>query len=177
MCLSFRCFSQIAAKRAPVCVVESISGPFAIKMPHRPSHSSAVQALVSERSSWRLSSVCCSSSSVSAVRVCVIRCRPAFSIVPPCAHDESLRSILCHKGYRSWSLLSVSRCETVKCGFVEDRQRLFNAAAGNYLDPSTWARQIILKATESWEKRQKGATEKAGSASKRKSSKRSPHGA
>jgi hypothetical protein len=51
----------------------------------------------------------------------------------------------------------------------EDRQRLINAATGNYLDPSTWARQIILKAIEDWEKGQKGATGKAGSASKRKS--------
>jgi hypothetical protein len=51
----------------------------------------------------------------------------------------------------------------------EDRQRLFNAAAGNHLDPSTWARQILMKAIEDWEKTRKGATEKAGSASKQKS--------
>ncbi len=50
----------------------------------------------------------------------------------------------------------------------EDRQRLFNAAAGNHLDPSTWARQIIMKAIENWEKTQKGGTEKTGSASKQK---------
>lgn len=45
----------------------------------------------------------------------------------------------------------------------EDRQRLLNAAAGNHLDPSTWARQVVMKAIENWEK-----TQKAGSASKQK---------
>lgn len=50
----------------------------------------------------------------------------------------------------------------------EDRQRLLDAAAGNYLDPSTWARQIIMKAIEDWEKKQKTA-EKVGVAGKRKS--------
>ncbi len=42
----------------------------------------------------------------------------------------------------------------------KDRERLLDAAAANYLDPSTWARQIILKAIEDWERAQKGATEK-----------------
>ena len=51
----------------------------------------------------------------------------------------------------------------------EDRQRLVDAAAGNHLDPSTWARQIIMRAIEDWEKKQKGAGEKAGSAGKHKS--------
>lgn len=45
----------------------------------------------------------------------------------------------------------------------EDRQRLVNAAGGNHLDPSTWARQVIMKAIENWEKSQKG-----GSTSKQK---------
>lgn len=51
----------------------------------------------------------------------------------------------------------------------EDRQRLFAAAAANHPDPSTCARQIILKAIGDWEKTQKGATKKAGSAGKSKS--------
>ena len=42
----------------------------------------------------------------------------------------------------------------------KDRERLLDAAAANYLDPSTWARQVILKAIEDWEKTKKGATEK-----------------
>ncbi len=50
----------------------------------------------------------------------------------------------------------------------EDRQRLINASAGNHLDPSTWARQVILRAIEGWEKTQKGASDKAGSAGKQK---------
>ena len=51
----------------------------------------------------------------------------------------------------------------------EDRQRLINAAAGNHLDPSTWARQTLMKAIEDWEKTQKAATGKTGSAGKPKS--------
>ena len=43
----------------------------------------------------------------------------------------------------------------------EDRERLFEAAAANHLDPSTWARQIIMRAIEDWEKKtQKGSTKK-----------------
>lgn len=42
----------------------------------------------------------------------------------------------------------------------QDRERLMDAAAANYLDPSTWARQVILKAIEDWEKTQKGGAEK-----------------
>ena len=42
----------------------------------------------------------------------------------------------------------------------KDRERLLDAAAANYLDPSTWARQIILKAIEDWEKTKKGAAER-----------------
>lgn len=51
----------------------------------------------------------------------------------------------------------------------QDRQRLFHAAAGNHLDPSTWARQLIMLAIEDWEKSKGVSTEKAGSAAKTKS--------
>ena len=51
----------------------------------------------------------------------------------------------------------------------EDRQRLIKAAAVNHLDPSTWARQIIMKAIENWESKQKGAAEKTGLTGKHKS--------
>lgn len=79
----FRCFSQVAAKRAPVCVVESISSARSPKIPHRPSHSSAVQAIVSERSSWRLTSARCSSSSVSVVCLRLMCLWPALSMCAP----------------------------------------------------------------------------------------------
>jgi hypothetical protein len=51
----------------------------------------------------------------------------------------------------------------------QDRQRLINAAAGNHLDPSTWARQIIMVAIEDWEKSKGISTEKTGSSAKTKS--------
>ena len=50
----------------------------------------------------------------------------------------------------------------------EDRQRLITAAGGNHLDPSTWARQALMKAIEDWEKTQKPATGKTSSAGKPK---------
>lgn len=32
-----------------------------------------------------------------------------------------------------------------------DRDRVFDAAIANHLEPSTWARQAILRAVEEWE--------------------------
>lgn len=63
----------------------------------------------------------------------------------------------------------MAKTEFVQIRFSpEDRKRLFNAAAANYLDPSTWARQVILKAIEDWEKMQKGVPKKVRPASRRK---------
>ena len=71
-------------------------------------------------------------------------------------------------------LISMAKTEFLQIRFSpEDRQRLFNAAGGNHLDPSTWARQIIMRAIEDWEKKQKGAAEKTGSAGKHKSKRES----
>ena len=79
-CALLRCFSQVAAKRTPVYVVGSISCAFSTNIPHRPSHNSEVQAIVSVRSSWRLSNACCNSVSVSATGLCVIRLWSFFFI-------------------------------------------------------------------------------------------------
>lgn len=51
----------------------------------------------------------------------------------------------------------------------QDRQRLFNAAAGNHLDPSTWARQLIMLAIEDWEKSKGISPDKSAATSKTKS--------
>jgi hypothetical protein len=34
----------------------------------------------------------------------------------------------------------------------EDRERIARVASGEHLDLSTWARQILLKSVEDWEK-------------------------
>jgi predicted DNA-binding protein len=34
----------------------------------------------------------------------------------------------------------------------EDRDRIAHVASKEHLEPSTWARQILLKAVEDWEK-------------------------
>jgi hypothetical protein len=34
-----------------------------------------------------------------------------------------------------------------------DRERIWRAAEAHYLEPSTWARQIMLRAVEQWERR------------------------
>ncbi len=35
---------------------------------------------------------------------------------------------------------------------LEDRERIARVASSEHLEPSTWARQILLKFVESWEK-------------------------
>ena len=34
---------------------------------------------------------------------------------------------------------------------LEDRERIARVAKSEYLEPSTWARQVILRAVEAWE--------------------------
>jgi predicted DNA-binding protein len=34
----------------------------------------------------------------------------------------------------------------------EDRDRIAHVASNEHLEPSTWARQVLLKAVEDWEK-------------------------
>lgn len=34
----------------------------------------------------------------------------------------------------------------------EDRDRIAHVASNEYLEPSTWARQVLLKSVEDWEK-------------------------
>lgn len=34
----------------------------------------------------------------------------------------------------------------------ENRERIIRVASGEHLEPSTWARQVLLKAVEDWEK-------------------------
>ena len=36
----------------------------------------------------------------------------------------------------------------------DDRDRIWRVAGADHLDPSTWARRIILQAIETWEKAQ-----------------------
>ena len=35
---------------------------------------------------------------------------------------------------------------------LEDRERIARVASSEHLEPSTWARQILLKSVEIWEK-------------------------
>lgn len=35
---------------------------------------------------------------------------------------------------------------------VEDRERVARIASSDHLEPSTWARRVLLKAMEDWEK-------------------------
>ena len=49
----------------------------------------------------------------------------------------------------------------------EDRARLRRAAAAEYLDVSTWARSVLLKAIAQWERRHRSRTRHDDDASKK----------
>lgn len=69
---------------------------------------------------------------------------------------------------RATELIHMAKTEFVQIRFSpEDRERLLKAAAANHLDPSTWARQAIMKAIEDWEKTLKGAPKKPRSSKKK----------